>query len=243
MSLKNISKSILLNFGYKLSKLDYSRPLLSTKKDIHFIHIGRNAGSELIKRSEALNSVLTDKRIVCHSHETKLRNIDPYNKYFFSIRRPDTRFESAFYMLRDHHKRELTIDEIALYENFKSANELAESLFDDNERGALAFQLMNSVYHLAATQVSFFQHSMFIQEYPPLIIIRQEFLEIDWNHFLKILDIDADHFRTDTISNNRLKPSNVRLSDKAIENLARWYAKDWYFYKFCNKIQEKILEL
>jgi hypothetical protein len=244
MKIKSIIKDILLNFGYKLSKLDYSKKCFSSKKDIHFIHIGRNAGSEIVERCEQLNKILKEYRIVPHSHETKLKNLDQRVDFFFSVRSPDIRFESAFYMLRDQSTRKFTVSEEVLFGSFSSANDLAEALFSESEKGGLAYQLMNTVYHFSATQHSFFQHSSHFDLNPPFVIIRQEFLEDDWNFFTRKLKISnrlLSHIKP-KVSNHRKIIPKVELSKKALKNLSKWYAKDWYFYNYCCKIQESNLK-
>jgi hypothetical protein len=208
---------------------------------VHFLHIGKNAGSQLSYLFPRINK--QDKvgiRLRKEGHKVTLAMLPPDARYFISIRDPISRFRSGFYSRKRKGKPlydvEWTADEALAFENFEHANELAEALFLDTERGVAATAAMRSISHLAMNQVDWFpQRGFLFRNRPPVWILRTESFESDLRILLDRLGIDAEVETTrDEVSSHRNDYSNVPpLSELAVENLKRWYAQDFAFCAMC----------
>jgi hypothetical protein len=216
------------------------------KNDIIFFHIGKTAGTKinlLFKKnvSENINIIKTQ-------HDLKKRHINLNQKYFFSIRSPINRFVSGFYSRKKKGQpriyKEWSAEEKIAFKKFKSANQLAESLFLKNKKGQDAIRAIQSIEHCNSDQIDWFSGSDFFGNNPPLSIIRHEFFEHDIILLCKKLNIKKEILKKikkeikikEHYNNyNKIKP----LSKKAIFNLKKWYVKDVYFYKYCNDLIKK----
>ncbi len=211
------------------------------KEIVHYLHIGKNAGSQLRYLFPKINE--QDKVGILlrrESHKETLATIPPDARYFFSIRDPIARFRSGFYCRKRKGKPlydvDWTPDEAVAFANFEHANDLAEALFLDTERGLAATAAMRSVMHLAMNQVDWFpQRGFLLETRPPVWILRTDQFESDLRILFDRLGIDADVQTTeDGVSSHRNDYSNVpKLSELAIANLRRWYAQDFAFCAMC----------
>jgi hypothetical protein len=210
------------------------------KRTIHFLHIGKNAGTQIKFVAQQINQNDENCRIEAHPHEVKLGHLPQEAKYFFSIRNPFARFKSGFYSRKRKGLPRFFLDwsaeEKEVFSNFEHANDLAEALFDDSPSGSLAFAAMKSTFHLGQQQCDWFEgRGFFLKTNPPLIILRQENLSDDLQRLFKLLDLKKCVAITD---DERLAHKNnycgvPELSDKAKDNLRNWYMQDFEFYKQC----------
>jgi hypothetical protein len=207
-------------------------------KLIHFLHIGKCAGTVIKDFIDNFNTV-NGFSIVAHSHKITLRDIPENSAYFFSIRDPITRFYSGFYSRKrkgyPRYAGEWTVAEERAFSRFPEANDLAENLFSDSAIGLNAFFAMKTIGH-----VNRFQHQWFddIEEVlltrPPLCILRKEFLEKDFSFLNGVLKTNEDFkLDADPVNSHRNDYSKApKLSQKSLENLKIWYASDIEFYKY-----------
>lgn len=210
------------------------------KKQIHFLHIGKNAGTQIKHIAKQINREAGPVRIVSHGHNVRLVDLPAGAAYFFSLRSPEQRFRSAFYSRkrqgRPRHHIEWTDDERQAFSTFEKANDLAEALFEEGKTGFEAFCAMKSISHCAMNQVDWFARAgAFLELHPPIAIIRQEEFDADMAFLLRKLGLNAPHEATqDPAASHANDYSGApALSDKAKANLAAWYAQDVEFRRRC----------
>jgi hypothetical protein len=203
---------------------------------VHFLHIGKCAGTAIKDLAERINSLPNGPRILAHGHSKKLNDLPSDADYFFSVRHPVSRFVSAFCMRKRKEQprlyREWTAGEKEAFERFPEANDLAESLFAPSAAGQAAFAAMQSIGHMS------FQHGWFkvrdiFAARPPLCVLRQEKLAHDVAHLLRLLDVDPRVGLPDDSTRAHRNDYSLTppLSVKAIENLEAWYAVDIAYYR------------
>lgn len=175
--------------------------------------------------------------IMAHGHRIGLLDIPPHSRYFFSIRDPITRFYSGFYSRKRKGQPRIYVEwgegERKAFTRFPEANDLAENLFDSSSIGLLAFSAMQAIRHVKQPQHSWFPDlEEIFDSRPPICILRQENLEIDVRYLRKSLGLSEDLIlETDHINAHKNDYSKTPpLSDRAVENLKRWYAADIHFY-------------
>lgn len=227
--------------GYYTSKSFNS--LIGSDKNIqtvHFLHIGKNAGTQIGHILDQVNQSQERVRFEKHSHGVQLKSLPQDDGFFFSIRDPAARFRSGFYSRKRMGKPRIykawSPHESRLFDEFEHANDLAESLYDEGPRGRAALCAMLSIGHLGRGQVDWFKGSGFFFDLrPPAWIIRQENLRADMETLLRRLGLDCDFsVSTDPLTAHTNDYSQIpRLSEKAIDNLKRWHAPDYAFYRQC----------
>jgi hypothetical protein len=217
---------------------------------IHFLHIGKNAGTQIKSLCDQLNTLQGRssagfRELIKHGHSTVLAALPKGAQYFFSIREPVSRFKSGFYSRKRKGQPRLyaewTQHEEAAFSDFPEANDLAESLFEGGALGAAAFRAIKSIRHTAQNQSDWFcTMGNFLRTNPPIWIIRQEHFASDFQVLLRraAFDIDVNEL---TISANPKTAHTFdytgvpELSGKAVENLQIWYAQDIQFYAACEE--------
>ena len=244
MALRRLVKSFVEDRGYQLRRKDPG-DLAFEKTDgraIFFLHIGKNAGSQ-IKRLTKQMERRADSVFVALPHDRGFGSLPRGARYFFSIRNPITRFKSGFYSrMRKGAPRydyEWSAHERAAFERFEHANDLAEALFLDDESGIAACAAALSITHTAMHQVDWFSRAGFaLEQNPPIWIIRQEHFSQDFAKFLErasldlsLEDLDVSEDRAGAHKTNYSQTPD--LSEAAIANLKRWYARDFEFYRQC----------
>lgn len=209
-------------------------------KKIHFLHIGKAAGTQINYLAKQLNDSQDRWKIKKHPHTVNLRDIPAKGEYFFSIRNPVSRFVSGFYSRKRKGQPRLlvewTADETRAFKTFPHANDLAEALFADGQRGRDAFDAINAINHTAKGLRAWFEkRGFFLDRRPPLGIIRQEQLDADWARFMARLGIDNPPAPTQdkTRAHRNDYADTPKLSDKGRANLERWYVQDIAFYDRC----------
>ncbi len=207
---------------------------------VHFLHIGKNAGTQVRNIAQQLDAGKSRVRIVPHSHEVMLRHLPATAEFFFSIRRPASRFKSGFYHRKAEGRplREIpwSADERLVFQRFEHANDLAEALYAPGADGAAALAAMVTIRHTAQHQVDWFALSGHMLDLrPPVHILRQEHLSNDISVLCDKLNLDvAVQISTDPVQTRVRDYGEIpELSEKARANLARWFAADEQFYDLC----------
>ena len=214
--------------------------MFKSKKNIHFLHIRKTAGTQIGHIAKQFNKINSGIRIIKHPHHVKLIDL-PNEDYFFSIREPVKRFVSGFYSRKRMGKPRLFVPyshhEALAFSQFEHANDLAEALYDENLKiNDLAFSAINAISHCNSNQLDWFKKcGYFLNLRPPIAIIRQEHFKSDIDGLGNFLGFDLWQFvSNDEIATHENNYKNVpSLSSKAVDNLLRWYAQDEAFYKVC----------
>lgn len=210
------------------------------RERIHFLHIGKNAGTQIGLLIEQINAIDRRHRIERHGHDVRLRDLPPGERYFFSIREPVSRFVSAFYSRKrkgqPRRYSEWSRFEARAFEAFEHANDLAEALFGEGDKGALAMAAIKSISHTSMEQIAWFDRAgFFLEVRPPICILRQEQLAQDVGQLRSALELaapltlSADERESHATDYSEVPP----LTDGARANLARWYAQDLEFHRRC----------
>lgn len=209
---------------------------------IHFLHIGKAAGTQVRHLAQALNAQQDDLHIIKHAHHVKFNDLPRKSRYFFSIRDPLSRFVSGFYSRKRKGQpriySEWSAHERRAFKNFEHAADLAESLFESTPRGAKASFAINSIRHTSQNQVDWFDRAgFFLKVRPPVYIIRQEHFDTDWAGFLDRIGIDGPiETEADSVVSHRNDYTDIPpLTEKAKANLTAWYCQDIEFYRRCSK--------
>lgn len=216
---------------------------------LHFIHIGKNAGTQITGIGAQINRSSRKYRFVKHSHHSTVGLIPAGESYFFSIRNPVSRFKSGFYSRKRKGQpriySEWSPHEALAFAAFEHANDLAEALFERSDKGKAAYCAMQSIQHVSRPQQhSIFKDGFFLDLRPPVFILRQENLEADMARLWEVLKLDVSvSLTSDPLKAHKNDYSDIpALSDKAIANLQKWYAADVEFYHMCEMWIEKQME-
>lgn len=229
---------MLQNLKSRLLKT--SRAGSDVENTIHYLHIGKTAGTQIKFLSEKIDRQLDDTRIILHKHHVDFNALPKDDAYFFSIRHPQTRFVSGFYSRKrkgaPRHFSEWSAHEERVFTEFEHANDLAEAL-SNPRKATSALCAMKTILHTAKMQVSWFDGAgYFLDVRPPLHIIRQEHFEKDLASFSAKIGLpSAPEIATDPVKSHKNSYEGIPpLSPLAKENLAKWYDQDVQFYKMCS---------
>lgn len=222
------------DFGLRLARMHL--PSQPRVRKVHFLHVGKCAGTAIKDLAAQINALPAGPRIIPHGHARKLAELPEDAEYFFSARHPISRFKSAFSMRKRKEQprlyREWTEGEREAFLRFPEANDLAESLFAPGPLGRQAFAAMQSIGHMHFQHIRFKVRDIFSAR-PPLCVLRQEQLSHDVGHLLRRLGVDgkaslpADLSRAHRSDSAQSSP----LSEKALANLTTWYAADIEYYR------------
>jgi len=240
-SLKKALRALGRTAGYEVSIRRRAGP--ESDIPIHFLHIGKNAGTQIKAICNKYSDKFGFKKFVMCNHDVYLKDLPKGAPYFFSIRDPIDRFRSAFYSRKRKGQpriySEWSAHDEKAFGDFEHANNLAESLFEGGEIGMKAFCAMKSIRHTAQNQSDwFYLCGNFLSIHPPIWIIRQEQLHSDMNVFLHRIGIKEEKVPLELEKNHVKAHKNdytftVNLSEKAKNNLRIWYAQDFMFYRTC----------
>ena len=212
----------------------------ATTNPLVFLHIGKNAGTQITYVSQQLAKI--GIRIETSSHDTKLKEIKNGIPYFFSIRDPISRFRSGFYSRKRKGQPRLYVEwskyEAFAFGQFEHANDLAESLFRKDELGLAATKAISSIRHTAMHQIDWFEGVLNFELRPPVWIIRQERFKEDLAVLLGKLDVKSGIDDLIITSDPKLAHKNdyagvPDFSELGKANLRSWYARDFAFYDLC----------
>ena len=207
--------------------------------EIAFLHIGKNAGTQVMNIAQKLEN--HGVYIRKFGHDIKLSQLPGDARYFFSVRKPESRFLSGFYSRKRRgqptYYSEWSKHEALAFNLFDNANDVAENLFSEGSIGRQARMAIKSISHTGMQQIDWFQRCAFIDQQPPLTIIRQENFTYDMQRLLKLLNVDIDlttMIAKDSTSAHKNDYKGVPpLSEMALKNLREWYIQDYYFYEMC----------
>lgn len=207
------------------------------RRVIYFLHIGKAAGSQVKQAMNQINKQRGETRLYPLRHEVQLVQLPEESDYFFSIRLPHSRFRSGFYsrkrMGRPLNDIPWTAAETQAFTTFEHANDLAEALFEPGELGMKALAATKSIMHTGMDQIDWFVLDADIFSHrPPIWVLRQEHFDEDFATFLARAGIDYQpQIKSDKRGAHANDYSGIPpLSEKAMDNLRRWYAQDYAFY-------------
>ena len=226
-------RTTTLNIRYKRSKR-------KNRKIVHFIHIGKTGGT-------AIKSVLKryystkEFNIFMQDHEFKLNDALPGEYVFFVLRDPIYRFISGFYSRK---RQELprtfwpySKEEKRAFGVFQTPNELGLALSSvDSVLRNQAQHAMKEIGHVNTSFWDWFENKEYLKNRLSdiLFVGEQENLNKDFDElkrilglpdYLKLPDNDFDAHR------NPVK-SDKSLDAIALQNLKKWYEKDYEFLSF-----------
>lgn len=212
---------------------------ISGKEIIHFIHVGKTAGS-FINDAIGKDKLVGKKAIFLHPHNFNLKDIKEGEKFFFFLRDPLTRFISGFYSRKrkgmPKYNNPWTEKEKIAFEHFKTPNELAEALSSKNiEIKNIAIQSMNSIGHVNTNFYNwFYSKAYFDSRMKDVFFIgfQENFNEdvLDLFDLLKLDNINIAPVKK--VHSNSLK-IDKKLTLLAEDNLKNWYKNDLEFYNYC----------
>lgn len=223
---------------------NYRNITANSENDIHFLHIGKCAGSQL-KHIADMCQKEGKVRLIKHEHFVRLDDLPRNSKYFFAIRNPESRFVSAFYSRKrkgaPKNYNEWSANECKAFSNFEHANDLAEALYEQGKRGGDALHAMMSIRHLNTYQIDWLKslNRDVFNDDDLIGVIRQENFNVDLEQILKLLDLDLDGalVSEDEIVSHKNDYTGVPgLTSKAKSNLAQWYSQDFDFYERCVRL-------
>lgn len=208
---------------------------------VNLLHIGKTGGTQITQLGDEVNLRLGAQAFQAHTHPVRLPDLPAKASYAFSIRRPEARFRSGFYSRkrcgRPRFNNPWHPGEARAFAAFPDANDLAEALFDPGVRGAEARAAINSINHTAAHQIDWFTpNGYFLQQNPPVGIVRTEHLAGDWAALaarLGLGDIAPPPSDDPVLAHRNDYDGTPPLSPLAMENLRRWYVRDTAFYDDC----------
>lgn len=209
-------------------------------RTIHYLHIGKTAGTQIKHVIDQINAAGQELIIKGHGHGVRLADLPRGAAYFFSVRRPESRFKSAFYSRKrkglPRYNVEWSPHERELFERFEHANDLAEALFENSQRGFEAFCAMNSSPHFMPQMAWFANCGFFFRLRPPIAVLRQEKLGEDLGRLVRTLGVGVQVSLTEdpTLAHRNAYEGVPELSAKARQNLSLWFAQDYLFYDYCS---------
>ena len=197
---------------------------------VHFIHIGKTAGSTLV---ELLRWHGLDRTVAIHGHEFTLRDVPAGDSCFFFIRDPFTRYVSAFNSRRREGRPTYVYPhspgEAEAFARFSTPNGLAEALNDpDPAVRAEAERAFGAIHHLRRGYEHYLVSPAYLAERAGdiLFIGRQEAFAASWHALRARLDVsDAG---PEALPRIHAAPpgESTDLSPRAVANLRERLAGD-----------------
>jgi hypothetical protein len=217
-----------------------------------FLHIGKTGGT-LIR--EVLRSLPEEHRLQFRllSHDARLPQAietRPDMPVFFSVRRPEALFVSAFNSRlrqgKPGYDRPWGKRERVVFSVFKSPNELAESLSaTDSALKACAELSMLSINHIRRGLQWYLRGTECLEQHREKIafILLQEQLEQDLRVFAARVGVPLASARISPAE--RLHASGpgdeTALSDTGLANIREWYRPHQEIYDWCVERRDRLL--
>lgn len=213
---------------------------ITSKETIHFLHIGKTGGTSLKVMLES--NKFKKFNIIVHSHEFTFLDVPKNDLVIFFLRNPIDRFVSGFYSRKRKGQPTYNVpwneEEKIAFETFETPNALAEKLSSEiNVEKKQAIFAMNAIRHVNTHFNDWLVDENFLTHHKNQIfyIGFQESFEEDIKKLYNKLT--KKHLNTNIEkahqTNNMVDKT---LSDKAIENLTKWYANDLKMYAFCKQL-------
>jgi hypothetical protein len=213
------------------------------KKFVHFLHIGKTGGTVVKHALE--KHLMAGPHVIClHPHDFRLRDVPRGELVFFFLRDPISRFASGFYSRQRQGKpRYFTSwspNERLVFERFVTPNQLAIALSSpDEEEARIANLAMTNIRHFASYWDWFENEKYLAARLSDIFFIGfQNRLNTDFDILKSKLGLPEDvRLSSDEVLAHRNPPGlDTRLTDEAVKNLKRWYARDEEFITFCERI-------
>ena len=211
---------------------------LRGKPKAHFLHVGKTGGTAVKLALGPLRSSGTYE-LFLHGHGVSLRDIPVGDKVFYFLRKPESRFVSAFYSRQREGRPRLYIPwrplEAVAFNEFTTARQLASALSaDDAELQARAKSAMQNIYHVRDSFYRWFESDDYLATRASdiLFVGFQERLNADFAALLDKLGLTGRAaLPSDEVGSHR-NPSSVDkgLDEVAKANLQAWYSADERFY-------------
>lgn len=228
----------------KRHALRAGRTVLRREEPAHMLHIGKTGGTAL---KAALGPLRTAGRyeIRLHKHATTLRHLPRGEKVFFVLRDPVERYVSAFNSrLRQGMPRYYTPwtpEEEVAFGEFHSADELGCSLSgEDAAKRARALAAMSSIQHVRDTYWRWLINGAVLQRRHHDLLLAMWLPDIDAG-FARLsiaLELPGSPALPDDEFVAHRSPNGVDkfMSECAIENVRRWYARDYACIEICSQL-------
>lgn len=217
------------------------------------LHNRKTAGTAL-KEVIAQQKIRTpDLNITAFEHAVTFPRLIaeyPDTHAIFFVRDPISRFVSGFYSrLREGKPRYFfpwSKREKRAFRRFKHPNQLAEALSSLNPlKRYFAISAMKSIGHVKHTYTSFLGTVDYLNQHASRIayIGHQPDFSEDLSRLRTLLNIDQDITPPeDNVAAHRNPESfDKTLSQKAINNLKRWYKEDFEIYRWCLNKRENLI--
>lgn len=218
------------------------RRRLTKKPRAHFLPIPKTGGSAI---GEALRpaELSGNYHLVFGPHRRGLCEVPEGEQFFFGVRDPLSRFVSGFHSRQRQggpgHPRPWRPEEVPVYWRFSTPNDMAVALSssDDDDRAA-AEAAMQAIRHFRSYWEWFGDEEHLTSRSGDLLMILfQERLDEDFEILAGKLGVTASLPTDDVRAHRTPVIADRRLTDVAVENLRRWYRRDYDFLDLCNRLR------
>lgn len=218
---------------------------------MQFLHIGKTGGSFV---RAVVNSLPPEHRAefrLLH-HDAKLTQAletRPHMPVFFSVRRPETLFASAFNsrlrMGRPTYDRTWSSREEIAFSVFETPNQLAEALSSEDPYARGCAQLsMFAINHVRQGLRWYLVDVANLERHHEDIafVLLQERLEDDLRAFAARVGIPLESSEVFGRRVHADEAGDTTLSETALANLREWYRTDLEIYDWCVKFHDRLLD-
>lgn len=222
---------------------------------VYVLHIGKTAGSALkfVLRKKLKEFEPDGVKVELCGHRVTLRRVfeDEQSEnplVLFFLRDPVSRFRSGFNSRlrkgRPRYNSEWTADEEIAFDTFHSPDQLAAALSaeDDSLRASAEFAL-KSIKHVRHPFSRWLVSPEYLDQHVDRIfhIGFQETFDQDVKSILRKLGLDDSLPEMDELTRHATPSGfDTSLSERAIDNLRKWYADDYEIYDWCLKHHARI---
>lgn len=217
-----------------------------------YLHIGKTGGTLIRTVLESLPEPHRSQ-FVFHGHIVTLVRVlreRPDTPVFFSVRRPESLFVSAFNSRRRQGKPTYFVpwrqEEKIVFARFASPNELAEALSaTDRELRQSAETAMASIPHIRRGLAKTLGGVEVLEQHKESIafILLQEQLEQDLRAFLARVGIPLELAQISPAEriHTSMPGDETGLSELGLANLGKWYGAHQEIYDWCAEQHDTIL--
>jgi hypothetical protein len=218
-----------------------------------YLHIGKTGGTLIRAVLESLPEP-DRSQFIFHGHRTRLVQAvrtHPEMPVFFSVRRPERLFVSAFNSRLREGKPTYLIprrpEEEPVFARFRFPNDLAEALSaQDLGLRQSAETSMASVRHIHRGLAFVLGGVEILEQHKASIgfILLQEQLEQDLLAFLERVGVPAGQAQVSPAEriHTSMPSDETELSELGLANLRKWYRAHQEIYDWCVEQHDRILE-